>query len=362
MLFLQNIGLTYFKNYRGRAFDFSKKIVGICGYNGTGKSNLLDAIYLCCFTKSYFTSSDVLNTFFGETGFRLQAEIAIDNNPHTITCVYRGNKKEFGIDGVLYEKLSKHIGKFPAVIVAPDDIEIVNGSAELRRKYIDAILCQTDADYLQQLMVYNKLVQQRNGLLKQSNLSGAIDVQLLDTYDEQLIAPANYIFESRKALLINIEAVAKEFYNRISENKDNIQIRYTSPLFDGQFANLLRRNRDRDRFLQRTSVGVHKDDILMELLGQPFKSVASQGQKKSLLFALKFAEFEILRVAKGFSPLLLLDDVFEKLDDRRMDAMLQWVCSDATGQVFITDTHQERLSAALKLHNADFEIVVPAGH
>lgn len=357
MLQLQNISLTFFKNYTNQKFAFGKRIVGICGKNGIGKTNLLDAIYYCCFTKSYFSSVDSVNIGFGNTGFRIEANVSKNNSLQNIVCIHRGNKKELLLNEVPYDKISKHIGVFTAVMIAPDDIEIINGSGELRRKYIDAILCQADAEYLRQLMDYNKIIQQRNSLLKQAAANGYVDDMLLNTFDEQLSAPANYVFAKRKSLMEELRPKVEDFYQHISGGDEKIYLEYQSSLIEISFDKILKQNRERDRVLQRTTSGIHKDDIKFELHNQPFKSIASQGQKKSLLFSLKLAEYELLKSVKGFAPMLLLDDVFEKLDDGRMNKLLHWVCCKNTGQVFITDTHKDRLQAAFQALDVGYEII-----
>lgn len=358
MLRLSRISLTHFKNYEFETFDFTSRVTGICGLNGMGKTNLLDAIYYCCFTKSYFTSSDQLNVGFGKEGFRLEGSFANSDDALKVVCINRGTgKKEFSLNNVPYEKLSKHIGLLPTVMIAPDDIEIITGGSEERRKLVDTILCQLDADYLQQLMIYNKVLQQRNSLLKQFAEKGTNDEALLQIIDAQLMAPGNYVFEKRMSFTQELIPLVQDFYKQIAENDEFIRISYESKLSQQSFEKLLMQNRDKDRYLQRTNAGIHKDDLLFELNGQPFKSIASQGQRKSLLFAIKLAEYEIMRRGKGFAPLLLLDDVFEKLDDNRMKNLLNWVCNHNEGQVFITDTHRDRLEKAFEQLKVDGQVI-----
>jgi len=358
MLQLSKISLTLFKNYDFNAFDFTSRVIGICGLNGKGKTNLLDAIYYCCFTKSYFTGTDQLNISFGKEGFRLEALFENAAGAQKVVCINRGTaKKEFFLNEVPYEKLSKHIGLLPTVMIAPDDIEIITGGSEGRRKLIDTILCQLDANYLQQLMIYNKVLLQRNSLLKQFAEKGSTDEALLQVLDLQLTGPGNYVFEKRKQFTLELVPLVQDFYKQIAENDEIVRIVYESKLLQNSFEELLIKNRERDGYLQRTNAGPHKDDLSFELNGQPFKSIASQGQRKSLLFAVKLAEFEIIKSNKGFAPLLLLDDVFEKLDESRMKNLLHWVCNENQGQVFITDTHKERLKVAFEQLNVAGQII-----
>ena len=242
-------------------------------------------------------------------------------------------------------------------MIAPDDIEIITGGSEGRRKLIDTILCQLDANYLQQLMIYNRVLLQRNSLLKQFAEKGSSDEPLLQVLNQQLAAPGNYVFEKRKEFTAKLVPLVQNFYQQIAENEEVVRIGYESKLLQQSFEDLLIKNRERDGYLQRTNAGPHKDDLSFELNGQPFKSIASQGQRKSLLFAVKLAEFEIIKSSKGFAPLLLLDDVFEKLDESRMQNLLSWVCVQNDGQVFITDTHKDRLQQALAGIHVEAQII-----
>ncbi|MEP7238291.1 MAG: DNA replication and repair protein RecF, partial [Ferruginibacter sp.] len=266
-------------------------------------------------------------------------------------------KKEVLLNGVAYSKLSEHIGKFPAVMIAPDDIGLITDGSEERRRFMDTVLSQMNATYLQQLMIYNKVLQQRNSLLKRFAEQGKTDWPLLEVLDEQLIAPGNFIYAKRKAFTEALIPLVQNFYHRIADNEEAITLQYDSRLKDSSFFDLLNNFRQKDFMLQRSNAGIHKDDISFQLNGQLFKTTASQGQRKSLLFALKLAEFEMLKENKGFAPLLLLDDVFEKLDDNRMQQLLHWVCNENTGQVFITDTHKERLQEAFEKLNTAYQII-----
>ena len=364
MLHLNKIILTQFKNYPSASFDFKERVTGICGFNGKGKTNLLDAIYYLCFTKSYFTKSDLLNVQFNADGFRLEGNLTQtlstnnSNEDFNVVSIFRGpGKKEVLVNDIAYEKFSSHIGKFPCVMVAPDDIEMITGGSEQRRRYIDTVLSQVDAGYLQQLIIYNKILLQRNSLLKSFADQKTRDMQLLQVLDSQLIQPGNEILKKRKEFLQKLIPIAKDFYLQIANNNEVIDLVYESRLNDNTFEELLDRSRERDIFSQRSNAGIHKDDLGLELNSKPFKAVASQGQKKSMLFALKLAEFEMLKENKGFAPILLLDDVFEKLDDLRMQNLLQWVCVNNESQVFITDTHLDRLQSSLNNFGFNAQII-----
>ena len=358
MLQLQKITLTHFKNYDIASYNFTQKVVGICGLNGLGKTNLLDAIYYCCFTKSYFTTSDNLNINFTKDGFRLES--IFDNNEiqQKIVAINRGiSKKEFSLNDIPYTKVAAHIGLLPAVIIAPDDVEIIIGGSEGRRRYLDSIICQLDADYLQQLITYNKVLQQRNGMLKRFAEQRKIDKDLLEIINKQLADPAKIIYEKRVFYCNKLIPLIEQFYKSIANNNEIINFNYNSQLENETIENLLLKTFERDSALQRTSAGIHKDEILFTLNEQPFKTIASQGQRKSLLFALKLAQYQLLKDYKGFSPILLLDDVFEKLDEKRMERLLNWVCNENDGQVFITDTHKQRLLSIFEVLKIDGQII-----
>jgi DNA replication and repair protein RecF len=347
-----------FKNYREASFAFPERITGICGLNGRGKTNLLDAIHYCCFTKSYFGKSDAAAVLEGAQGFRIAARVDQNGHVRELACVLRETgRKEFLVDGEPYERFSHHIGRFPAVFIAPDDVQIITGVSEERRRFLDALLSQLDAPYLQHLMDYNKILQQRNSYLKGLADSRAADSGLLDVYDAQLAVHGNYVFAQRMLFLQQLLPLVNSFYEQIAGSSENIGLLYESALLQTGLADLLRSQRNKDLLLQRTTQGIHRDDIAITLRGQPFKTTASQGQRKSLLFALKLAEFALLKEAKGFPPVLLLDDVFEKLDEQRMYNLLHWVCVRNTGQIFITDTHRERLESALVEMHQPYHVI-----
>jgi DNA replication and repair protein RecF len=358
MLCLQSISLTQFKNYTNRRFDFTERIIGICGKNGVGKTNLLDAIHYFCFTKSYFTR-DSINVQQGQTGFRLEGNFRLWNKTEIAICILRETgKKEFSVNENTYDKFSQHIGHYPCVIIAPDDAQLISGGSEQRRKFLDALLSQLDADYLQHLIIYTKILQQRNSLLKSfAESSGTKNFSLLDVLDEQLMKPGEQIFNKRKEFLVSFLPIAKRLYNDISRQREDITMFYESELLQSGFTELLQATRQKDCLAQRTSSGIHRDDLEINFGNQLFRNTASQGQRKSLLFALKLAEMEVLKKEKGFAPLLLLDDVFEKLDEDRIINLLQKVCIENDGQVFITDTDEERLKIHLKNFSLSYQLI-----
>lgn len=359
MFQIRRISLTQFKNYTNRELRFGSRIVGICGNNGVGKTNLLDAIHYICFTKSYFTRLDNINIQHGRQGFRIEAELELSGQQEKAVCILRETgKKEFLVDDKPYERFATHIGRYPCVIIAPDDIQIITGGSEERRRFLDALISQLDQEYLQQLITYNKLLQQRNSLLRNNGQQGNIDLSLLDVIDEQLVKPADQIVSKRKNFLLSFLPEVKKMYMTIAGRFEDVGLIYQAETLNNSFSEILSANRNRDLAAQRTTSGIHRDDLYFSLDNQLFRNIASQGQRKSLLFALKLSEMEVLRKEKGFSPLLLLDDIFEKLDEERISALLNKVCMENEGQVFITDTNEERLKEHLNILNLDYEILL----
>ncbi|WP_440134059.1 DNA replication/repair protein RecF [Chitinophaga sancti] len=355
MLSLKKISLVQFKNYTRADHRFSRRIIGITGRNGSGKTNLLDAIYYLCFTKSYFTSSEAQNTQYNTNGFRIDAFLDKEGHEEHIVCTVKDGKKDIALNDESYERFSQHIGKFPAVMIAPDDAEIILGGSEERRKWLDALLCQLHPGYLDHLITYQKVLQQRNSLLKAAPATS--QDMLLDVFDDQLIQHGTPIYEWRRNFLPSFIQQVQSLYDYIAGQHEVVNIQYLCGLHEQSFAQLLQANRYKDTMMQRTTGGIHRDDLQFLLDDHAMKSSASQGQRKSFLFALKLAQYEVIRKHKGFAPLLLLDDVFEKLDQERVSRLIQLVSGADYGQVFITDTHATRLVDAFKEKEAGFQLV-----
>jgi len=358
LFLLKNISLVQFKNYNDAFFNFTQRIVCISGDNGIGKTNLLDAIYYLCFTKSYFSRSDLQNVNHASQGFRIEGNFELDDESLKAICILReSGKKEFLINDENYEKFSHHIGKFPCIIIAPDDVQIITGGSEERRRYLDALICQLDAKYLQNLIEYNRILQQRNSFLKSVAESKNYDAQLIQVYDEQICVTGNFIFEKRSTMLQRLLPLVKKMYDEIALSEEPVHFSYYSQLSKNSFSVLLKELLSKDLLSQRTNAGIHRDDIEVTFKNHLFKNIASQGQRKSLLFALKLAEFEVLNQHNKFAPILLLDDVFEKLDEKRMYNLLHWVCLKNNGQVFITDTHDERIRHHLTELQVNYQLI-----
>ncbi len=358
MLRLGSISLVQFRNYVQQQFSFTERIIGICGINGTGKTNLLDAVYYLSFSKSYFSRPDNQNVHHGLAGMRLEGNYELNSEPQQLVCVLReNNRKELVLNDEAYKKFSDHIGKLPAVMIAPDDVILVTGGSTERRTFLDTLLSQINKEYLLHLIDYTRVLQQRNSLLKQSAESGTTDEALLDVLNNQLSKKGSYLFTERKNFLSEFLPLVASIYQRIAGKDDGLVLQYESQLLTAGFDELLKATRQKDLVLQRTTAGIHRDDLLFYMGDALFKTEASQGQRKSLLFALKLAEWQVLKEKKGFTPILLLDDVFEKLDEPRMFQLLNWVCTESDGQVFITDTHALRLRAQLDGVGVPFQMI-----
>lgn len=328
----------------------------ISGPNGSGKTNLLDAIYYLCFCKSYFQAVEANNMQHGTRFFRIDATFDTHAGEEQITVKYAGGqKKDFLRNQVCYDKLSEHIGLLPLVIITPDDISLVKGGSEERRRLLDTALSQIDRGYLQALIAYSKLMQQRNALLKKFADDRFFDAALLDTYTAQLIEPATLIHEKRQWIAQKITPVLQQYYETLCNGKEQINCSYKSPLNDTPFAVLLQQNAALDRQLMRTAEGPHRDDLTFYIDDYPLKKFGSQGQQKSFLIALKLAVFSLLADHKKNSPILLLDDIFDKLDTQRITRLLQIITCPPFGQVFITDTQYERTTAILQQLNVPFD-------
>jgi DNA replication and repair protein RecF len=357
MLSLKSIILTQFKNYQHQQLELHQPIIAFTGVNGVGKTNLLDAVHYLCFTKSYFTGADGNNVKHGSQGFRIEGVFEKNGEAFKTCIIFRENgKKEITCNEALYEKFSQHIGLFPCVMIAPDDAELITGGSELRRKFLDTLLSQINPEYLQQLIVYNKVLQQRNSYLKQNAQTQTRNNKLLEVFNDQLAPAGNFIYQTRKKFLPVFQKKVLQFYKQIAGKDEAIDLSYESQLHQSAFEELLKQSVDRDYLMQRTNYGIHKDDLVLKLHEEPFKSTASQGQRKSLLFSLKLAEAETIKEQKGFYPLLLLDDVFEKLDSQRMHNLLNYVCSQQA-QVFITDPNEERVRKAFEELERKVEII-----
>ncbi|XZF15793.1 DNA replication/repair protein RecF [Chitinophagaceae bacterium MMS25-I14] len=343
---IQKISLTQFRNYPSAVFDFTAPVTCITGPNGSGKTNLLDAVYYLCYTKSYFTAYQQNVVQSGTDGFRLEGVFSSDGRQETVSCKWKQGKKELVCGGVEYDRVAEYIGRYSAVMIAPDDLELINGGGELRRKWIDSILGQVDKSYLESLMLYQRVLQQRNAWLKQQALNPSTDSIALDYYNSQLATHGRYIAEQRKAFIDEFLPLLDKYYHELCGGREVIRMVYETDLAQKPLAQWLTETLQQDMRLQRTTRGIHRDDWAFVLNDALVRQFGSQGQKKSYLFALKLAQYAYLRKKLGHLPVLLLDDIFEKLDQGRIEALLRIINTDDFGQVLLTDTHAERVKTA----------------
>ena len=349
-LWLDHITITNFKNYSSQAVRFDKKLNCLVGRNGMGKTNLLDAVNYLCAGKSKFKLADRLIARRGEAFFRLDGHFCLGDGKEQIVAKVRPQKKkEFLRNDIPYKRLSEHVGLLPVVFTCTDDLELIREGSEERRRFIDNILAQTDSRYLQEIILYQGLLKQRNAILKSWNDPTARpDAGLLDIYSEQMIRPAEYIHEKRKDFTAMFRPAFQQQYTRISGDAESVGIRYRSQLTERDFSALLEETRPKDLLLQRTTTGIHKDDWQFTIDESPLKQFGSQGQLKSFAISLKLTEYHILQDLLQKKPLLILDDIFDKLDQHRVDQLLQLVLRGNYGQILISDTHPERIRELAK--------------
>ena len=348
-MLLKKISLFAFKNYQEATLEFSEGINCLVGVNGSGKTNLLDAIHYLSLTKSAINNIDSQNILHEEQLATVNGTILLDNREYQIICaLQQGQKKVVKVNQSEYDKLSEHIGRFPVVFIAPNDTDIIRDSSEVRRKFFDSILSQMDARYLKQLTQYNHYLKQRNSLLKQLAGSQQTDYDLLAPYDHQLLLLNKTIYQARKLFITNYLPIFTHQYQNISERKETISLIYSSHIESKDYEQIYKDSLQKDLILQRTNVGIHKDEYLFEIDERLIKKFGSQGQQKSFLIALKLAQFEIIKKEKGLKPLLLLDDIFDKLDGFRIQKLIEMVANDSFGQLFITDARPERSKEILK--------------
>jgi len=356
-MYLQKISLVNFKNITSQTFDFQEKINCFVGDNGIGKTNILDAIYYLSFAKSYFNPIALQNIRHGEDFFMIEGNYILGERDEKIVCsLKKGQKKILKRNDKAYEKFSEHIGQIPLVIISPADRDLIVEGSETRRKFIDGVISQQDKDYLQSLIQYNKVVSQRNALLKYFAANRTFDALNLKIYDEQLISYGTIIYKRRAAFLERFVPIFNEKYQIISEDKETVNLVYKSQLQTMSFEKLLTQNLEKDKILQYTTVGIHKDDLSFEIGEYPIKKFGSQGQQKSYLIALKLAQFQFIKEQSNVVPILLLDDVFDKLDEHRVSQIINLVNKDEFGQIFITDTHAERTEEVIKKSNKPYQM------
>ncbi|MBO7254833.1 MAG: DNA replication/repair protein RecF [Paludibacteraceae bacterium] len=352
---LKHLSVVNYKNILSCELDFSDKINCFVGRNGMGKTNILDAIYYLSFCKSHTNSIDSQVVAHDEEFLVLQGVYERKSLEENIYCgIKRRQKKQFKRNKVAYTKYSEHIGFLPLVLVSPADSSLILDGSEERRRFMDIVISQYDKTYLNALIRYNTALQNRNSLLKLEVADGL----MFDLYEEEMAEAASLIFASRNDFIQRFVPIFQYYYNTLSDGNESVSLKYTSHLFDSQnLIDILRSTRNRDAIIGFSTKGIHKDDLEMLLGDYPIKRIGSQGQNKTYLIALKFAQFDFLKeINDGMSPILLLDDIFDKLDADRVERIIQLVSGNRFGQIFITDTNREHLDEMLSKINYENKI------
>jgi len=361
---IDQISIVNYKNIKETRVSFSPNLNCFIGRNGAGKTNLLDAVYYLSFCKSFFNASDQLNINHDESYFMLNGMYKRNDSNEEISCgLKKGSKKQFKRNSKIYKKLQEHIGLLPLVMITPSDDSLILGGSEERRKFMDGVISQYNQNYLDDLLKYNRALLQRNNLLKRFVIDRYFDNELLGIWDAQLVEYGKRIHSERAEFVKKLIPVFQEFYSFISENNEKVDLVHHSVLYEGNFEEILLESQAKDRLIQYTSQGIHKDDLVLKIGDYPIKKLGSQGQKKTYLVALKLAQFEFVKEISGLKPILLLDDIFDKLDQGRVEQIVKTVASEEFGQIFMTDTNREHLDSIVKEMDADFCIFnVDAGN
>lgn len=359
MATINKIKLYQYRNYDEYANTFHPRFNSILGRNGVGKTNLLDSLHYACFGKSYFAGSDRNIVKNGRDAFSVIADIDQNNIAHKVLVKVKVSKsKAIEVNGKTYNKLSEHVGRFPIVSISPLDTQLLNEGSEDRRKLLDVVLLQSDKKYLQSLSDYNRIIKQRNGYLKICREKSFCDINLLQTYNTKLESPAAYIYEKRKVMMESFVPKVAEIYQSITKSEEKCEIVFKSMLEDSSMKELLDKHLEKDKILARTTAGIHKDDLKLFVNNIALKPYASQGQQKSVLLALKLAQYSLLKQSKGYKPILLLDDLFDKLDEYRVKHLLLLLHGDEYGQVFLTDTSRSEIPNYLKKMEIDSQTIM----
>jgi len=346
---LENLELKNFKNFENLSLKLSPTINCFIGRNGSGKTNLLDSIHYLGLTKSAFNYFEAQNVRHGSEFLRVKGDFIKNDKKVTVTSIYKkGEKKSIRVGKKEAKKLKDFVGQFPVVIIAPNDTDLVREGSEIRRKFIDGFLSQLNGPYLNNLLKYFRNLRQRNALLQDFAKKSYLDRDLLSSYDKVLVETGKKIFLERRQLLSELIPACQETYNKLSSGNEVISIEYKSDFDHRDFANLFQSNFEKDLSSQRTNSGIHRDDLVFHLDNYPIKKFGSQGQQKSFVLALKLAQCQLLAIEKGFQPILLLDDIFDKLDDVRIGKLFEIVTQTEFGQLFVTDAGEDRLPEMIR--------------
>lgn len=357
-MYLKKLSLVNFKNFESFEFNPCEKINCFIGDNGIGKTNILDSIHYLSFCKSFLNPIDKMNIRYGMDFFIIDGLFVKNEEEDSIYCgVQTGKNKSFRKNGAEYQKLSDHIGYIPLVFSTPTDVNLIHGGSELRRKFVDSIISQFDKAYLNYIIKYHKALEQRNILLKNSHETGDFDINNLESWDMQLSEYGSKIHEKRNVFAKEIKDIFRNYYNIVSNDNEKVDLIYNSQLNDEPLDLLLKKNTYKDRNLKFTTCGIHKDDFEFLLDGYLLRKFGSQGQQKSYTMSLKFSQFDYIKKNLNISPILLLDDIFDKLDKKRVVSITDLISDNGFCQIFITDTSYDRMPEILKSRNTDHKIL-----
>jgi DNA replication and repair protein RecF len=356
-MYLEKLSVVNFKNYREASVELLPTVNCFVGPNGAGKTNLLDAVHYLSMCRSYLNPIDSQNILFDEQFFVLQGTWKRGGKDDQIYCgVKRGAKKVFKKNKVQYEKLAEHIGAYPSVVISPYDRDLISEGSEVRRKWMDGIIAQFNRQYLDDLMKYMRVLDQRNALLKNMSNFGFFNRESMSVWDEQLVHYGARIFNVRKTFLNEFIAVFQRYYSTLSDDVEKVGLDYKSQLLDGDFSGQLAAAEKKDFYKQYSTVGIHKDDLVFTIKDYPVKKFGSQGQQKSFLIALRLAQFQWLHQHLGVKPILLLDDIFDKLDNTRVSRLMKLVSDDFFGQVLVTDTDAIRVDSIMRNNEIQYRL------
>ncbi|QCX54236.1 DNA replication/repair protein RecF [Elizabethkingia sp. JS20170427COW] len=356
-MLIKSLRLQYFKNHESRNFEFSPQINCFVGNNGVGKTNVLDALHYLSVGKSFLGNTDQNNIQQNQDYFLIEAVVADEEKDNILKIQQQTNtKKIIRKNDKAYSRMADHVGFLPSVIISPYDQNLISDSGEARRRFLDGMISQTDSEYLYHLIQYQKALQQRNALLKSFQKNRFFDFDSLEIYNHLLIKSGSIIFEKRKVFNEKFSPIVQKFYQTISEGKEEITIQYQSDLLNTDFERLLSSCLEKDRILTYTSRGIHKDDLGFLMHQYSLKKAGSQGQQKTFLISLKLAQMQMIQNITGKAPILLLDDIFDKLDDHRVSQLISLVNHEKFGQIFITDTHKGRTQSIVQQINEESKI------
>ncbi len=357
-MYIEKISLLNFKNYAELELSFSRHINLLAGLNGSGKTNLLDAIYCLCLTKSFLATNDQQMIHSNQAYFSALGWFQENSKEFKIQYDFDGKKKNFTVDKKTYAKTSEHIGRFPAIVLTPHDTDLIRNSAEDRRRFFDTLFSQADHSYLEALIRYTHFLKQRNALLKQASEGVMVDRILMDAYDHNLLQSGKLIAQKRHKYLQDLLPIFQEYYSMLSPEHELTGIEYETSVLDADFEKIYKDSYSKDLILQRTNKGIHKDDFKFIINNELIKHYGSQGQQKTFVIALKLAQYELLKNCTGHAPILLMDDIFDKLDDLRIEKLIALVQKYITGQLFISDARPDRSSVFFQSNTKDFRMFI----